>query len=171
MISTAWWPSSWNCRSFRSGTVWPRCTSMPVGSMPYLTRSGLPVAMLRWSFFVNSSAGVIWSAPRRKITSCSSKGSMAISPSLGERVRERCGSETHSGTLRIHLQMSNSLEGVGVILDLRFLGRLGPGQGDDVEPSGHFLHAVPLHEVNRQPGQSLLFARIDRNSSRQWVNI
>ena len=44
MMSTAVWPSSWNCRSFRSGTVWPRWTSKPVGSMPYLTRSGLPVA-------------------------------------------------------------------------------------------------------------------------------
>ena len=57
MMRTAWWPSSWNWRSLRSGTVWPRWTSMPVGSMPYLMRSGLPVATLRSSFLTQLGLG------------------------------------------------------------------------------------------------------------------
>src|SRR5256885_371301 len=40
MISPAWWASSWNRRSLRRGTVCPRRTSMPEGSMPNLTRRG-----------------------------------------------------------------------------------------------------------------------------------
>src|SRR5262245_59151215 len=45
---------------------------MPVGSMPYLTRSGLPVVMLRSSFLRSSSSFSICSAPRRIRASCSS---------------------------------------------------------------------------------------------------
>src|SRR5262245_879207 len=72
MMSTALWPSSWKRRIFRGGTVWPRWTSKPVGSMPYLTRSGVPVATLRWSFALRASSGTICSTPRRIRVSCSS---------------------------------------------------------------------------------------------------
>src|SRR5262245_43571008 len=79
MMSTAWCPSSWNWRSLRSGTVWPRWTSMPVGSMPYLTRSGFPVLTLRSSFLRNSSSGTILSTPLR-IRACCSSTVFTITP-------------------------------------------------------------------------------------------
>ena len=40
------WPRSWNSRSLRSTTVWPRWMSGVVGSMPSFTRSGRPSAEL-----------------------------------------------------------------------------------------------------------------------------
>src|SRR5918994_55546 len=49
MISTTVWPSSWNSRSFRSTTVWPRWMSGVVGSTPSFTRSGRPFASWRSS--------------------------------------------------------------------------------------------------------------------------
>ena len=36
------WPRSWNSRSLRSTTVWPRWMSGAVGSIPSFTRSGRP---------------------------------------------------------------------------------------------------------------------------------
>src|SRR4051794_2804911 len=49
MMSTTTWPRSWNSRSLRSTTVWPRWTSGAVGSRPSFTRSGRPSASLRSS--------------------------------------------------------------------------------------------------------------------------
>src|SRR5918997_724677 len=49
MISTTTCPRSWNSRSLRRTTVWPRCTSGAVGSRPSLTRSGRASASLRAS--------------------------------------------------------------------------------------------------------------------------
>src|SRR5262249_16516000 len=40
--------------------------------MPYLTRSGWPVATLRWSFARRAASGTICSTPRRIRASCSS---------------------------------------------------------------------------------------------------
>src|SRR5918996_6297 len=42
MISTTVWPRSWNSRSLRRTTVWPRWMSGVVGSTPSFTRSGRP---------------------------------------------------------------------------------------------------------------------------------
>src|SRR5271157_3929554 len=67
------WPRSWNCLSLRRGTVWPRWTSIPVGSMPYLTRKGWFARSDRSSFLRNSSSGTICSTPRRRMRSCSSR--------------------------------------------------------------------------------------------------
>src|SRR5918992_3074673 len=53
MISTTWWPRSWNSRSLRRTTVWPRWMSGVVGSTPNFTRSGLP----RPSWRSNSPSG------------------------------------------------------------------------------------------------------------------
>src|SRR3954451_1337853 len=47
MIRTTVWPRSWNSRSFRRNTVWPRWMSGAVGSIPSLTRSGRPSASCR----------------------------------------------------------------------------------------------------------------------------
>ena len=44
MISAARCPRSWNCRIFRSTTVWPRSISGAVGSSPSFTRSCRPEA-------------------------------------------------------------------------------------------------------------------------------
>ena len=44
MISTTVWPASWKARSFSSTTQCPRWMSGLVGSIPSLTRSGLPEA-------------------------------------------------------------------------------------------------------------------------------
>src|SRR5829696_1032699 len=49
MISTTWWPSSWNSRSFRRTTVWPRWMSGVVGSTPSFTLRGRPLASCRSS--------------------------------------------------------------------------------------------------------------------------
>ena len=42
MISTATWPASWNCRSFRRTTACPSVRSGRLGSTPSLTRRGRP---------------------------------------------------------------------------------------------------------------------------------
>ncbi len=44
MMSTATWPASWNCRSFRSTTACPSVRSGRLGSTPSFTRSGRPAA-------------------------------------------------------------------------------------------------------------------------------
>src|SRR5918998_2724334 len=49
MMSTTVWPSSWNSRSLRSTTVWPRWMSGVVGSTPSFTRSVRPVSSWRRS--------------------------------------------------------------------------------------------------------------------------
>src|SRR5215208_4462670 len=49
MISTTWWPRSWNSRNLRRTTVWPRWMSGVVGSTPSFTRSGSPFASWRSS--------------------------------------------------------------------------------------------------------------------------
>src|SRR6266540_1205846 len=48
-MSTATWPASWKARSRRRTSAKPRWMSGPVGSIPSLTRSGLPRASLRSS--------------------------------------------------------------------------------------------------------------------------
>src|ERR687890_232336 len=50
MISTTVCPSSWNSRSLRRTTVWPRWMSGVVGSTPSFTRSGSPFASWRSSW-------------------------------------------------------------------------------------------------------------------------
>src|SRR5262245_48928323 len=145
MISTAWWPSSWNCFSFRSGTVCPRCTSMPVGSMPYLTRSGVLVATERSSFLTSSFSGTIWSAPRRMRSSCSCTLSMAGRPCSG-----------------IHLEAADGLEGLTVMFDLGFAPPCRPRQDQHVE-SGRLIEQVPPpQEVQGGVGQLPLLAVVDR---------
>ena len=44
---------------------------MPVGSMPYFTRSGLPVSADFLSLARKSASGTIFSTPRWRISSCS----------------------------------------------------------------------------------------------------
>src|SRR6478736_2814857 len=143
MINTAVWPRSWKRRSFRNGTVCPRCTSIPVGSMPYLTRSGLPVLALCSSFFWRPSRGSICSTPRRRIASCSSTGFMGLP----------------SG---VELVLPDRLEGMTVVPDLGFTGPRRPPQGDHVEPHAHVPELSPLDEPQggvRQPPLLLVVHR------------
>src|SRR5262245_52992007 len=137
MISTALCPSSWNCFNFRSGTVWPRWTSMPVGSMPYLTRSGVPVLTLLSSFFRSSSSGTICSTPRRITASCSSTDFMSV-PST------------------VHLKAAHDLKGLRVVDDLRFAPAGRPGDGQDVESGRLVEEAVFLQEVQGELCQAAL---------------
>ena len=66
MMSTTVWPRSWNCRSLRSGTAWPRCRSGAVGSTPSLMVSARPVASLVFS----ASTGTMSAAPLAMVFSC-----------------------------------------------------------------------------------------------------
>src|SRR5262249_37239399 len=147
MIRTAWWPRSWNCRSLRNGTVWPRWTSMPVGSMPYLTRKGLPVWMLRSSFWSSSSSGVICSTPRRSRAICSAALFMTDS------LRSRSG---------IHLPAADCLEGMTMVDDVGFalVGR--PGDGQYVEAGWVLEQSAAMEEVEGAVGQPALLGVIDR---------
>src|SRR5579872_6203906 len=74
MRKIAVWPRSWKCFSLRSTTVWPRCRSGAVGSMPSFTRSGLPVARDFSSLARRSASRMISAAPFFRYVSCSSTG-------------------------------------------------------------------------------------------------
>ena len=53
---------------------------MPVGSIPYFTRSGRFSRTERSSFLMNSASGTIASTPRFKIESCSATSLMRTAP-------------------------------------------------------------------------------------------
>src|SRR5262249_9844549 len=150
MMSTAWCPSSWNWRSLRSGTVCPRWTSMPVGSMPYLTRSGLPVLTLRSSFLRSSSSFSICATPRRIRASCSSTGFMT-DPST------------------VHLKPTHRLKSMRGVDDLRFTLVRGPGERQDVEAGGVTQQMVLLQEVQGELRQAFLLGLIDRRGGADGV--
>src|SRR6202046_1133614 len=57
MISTTRCPASWNSRSLRSTTAWPRWMSGAVGSMPSFTRSGRPTEAACESFSARTPEG------------------------------------------------------------------------------------------------------------------
>src|SRR3954451_11933652 len=78
MISTTVWPSSWNSRSFRSTTVWPRWMSGVVGSTPSFTRSGRPFASCR-----SSSPSGRASTAFRVRKRAASPGESVMGPMLG----------------------------------------------------------------------------------------
>src|SRR5215471_16082251 len=117
---------------------------MPVGSMPYLTRSGLPVLMLRSSFFRSSASVSICSTPRRITASCSSTD-FTTAPSS-----------------TVHLEASDGLEGMRVVDDGGFAPIGRPAQGEDVEACGMVEQPVFLQKVQRQVGNAALLVRINR---------
>src|SRR5579885_2513082 len=173
-MRTAWWPSSWNRRSFRRGTVWPRWTSMPVGSMPYLTRRGLPVLTLRSSFLRNSSSGTICSTPRRIRASCSSTGFTEISrgPAGGGRqppdgsipqgIIHQGASAPRPPWSTVHLEAPDGREGRRVMDDGRFGLVRGPAEGEHVEAGRAAEEAVLLKEMQRQGRQPALLVVVHR---------
>src|SRR5207245_1974055 len=162
MMSTAWWPSSWKSRSFRKGTVCPRCTSMPVGSMPYLTRSGLPVLKLRSSFWRSSASGTICSAPRLIKASCSSTDFTACPTRFFEPRLNKENSHFRNASISTeHLETSSNLEGVAIVFDGR-LGLIGgPRNRTDIEAGHPMGQPVPLQEVEGQLAETPLLGTID----------
>src|SRR3954451_23764914 len=78
MISTTVWPSSWNSRSFRSTTVWPRWMSGVVGSTPSFTLSGRPFPSCR-SSSPSGSASTAFRVRKR----AASPGESVMGPMLG----------------------------------------------------------------------------------------
>ena len=71
-IRTATCPRSWNWRSLRSTTANPRWMSDAVGSIPSLTRSGVP----RASLWVRSASVITSTAPVPRTRSCSAGASI-----------------------------------------------------------------------------------------------
>src|SRR4051812_30942843 len=142
MMMTAVWPRSWNWQSLRRGTVWPRWTSIPVGSMPYLTRSGLPVLTLRSSFLRSSSSGTTCSTPRRIRTSCSSTGFTRASA--------------------IELEAIGRLKGARIMGDCRLAAAGRPTDGEHVEAGRVAEQLLVLEEVQRELRQAALLVEIDR---------
>src|SRR5579872_4208111 len=142
MMMTAWWPSSWNSRILRSGTVWPRWTSMPVGSMPYLTRRGLPVFRLRSSFWRSSASGTICSAPRW--------------------IRASCSSRVFTGASTVHLESTDRLEGLTVVDDDGFALTRRPADGQHVEAGGMVEQAMAAQIVQGQHRQAALLGLVHR---------
>src|SRR5262245_23316687 len=126
---------------------------MPVGSMPYLTRSGLPVCTLRWSFFCSSSSGTTCSAPRRIRASCSSTDFTSQPPGADA---------TRLAGLGMELKAAHSLESVWVMRDRRLTGVFRPGDRQHVEASGLAEQAVFLQEAHGQVGQTALLGEIHR---------
>src|SRR5215218_619096 len=103
MISTTLWPSSWNSRSLRSTTVWPRWMSGVVGSTPSLTRSGRFSASWRSS----SPAGRASTAFRVRKRAASA-GESVIRPMLDCRPSRQApvsgaapGRATHAAEIRL----------------------------------------------------------------------
>src|SRR5215211_2208987 len=78
MISTTWWPRSWNSRNFRRTTVWPRWISGEVGSTPSFTRSRRPFPSCR-SSSPSGSASTAFRVRKR----ATSPGESVMAPMLG----------------------------------------------------------------------------------------
>src|SRR4051794_23382364 len=108
--------------------------------MPYLTRSGLPVATLRSSFLRSSSSGTICSAPRRISASCSS------TVFTGDPPKPTCC----DGGSRVHLKAADRLKGIDMVDDGRFALRGGPAEGEDVEAGRGVEEAALLEKVQGQ---------------------
>src|SRR4051794_29954332 len=148
MIRTALCPSSWNRRSLRNGTVWPRWTSIPVGSMPYLTRRGWPVLRLRSSFW--RSSAFCWA---------SVFGSMR----MPRQIRASCSSTGFTGRpLAKHLKPPHRFKGVTVMDHGRFAPPRGPGDGEYVEAGGPAEQVVLAQDVQGQVRQPALLGRVYR---------
>src|SRR5438876_226312 len=90
MIRTAVCPWSWNARSFRSTTVWPRCRSGREGSIPSFTRSGRPRSIFRPS----SCSEMTSAAPK---TRRERSGGMAEADATSERKKRRYDGPTVNG--------------------------------------------------------------------------
>src|SRR5918999_4698176 len=82
MISTTWWPRSWNSRSLRRTTVWPRWMSGVVGSTPSLTRSAGPVESCRSSSPAGSASPAL-----RVRNRAASPAESVMGPMLDSRAR------------------------------------------------------------------------------------
>ena len=76
------WPRSWNSRSLRRTTVWPRWMSGVVGSTPSFTRSGRPFASCR-SSSPSGSASTAFRVRKR----AASPGESVMGPMLDCRPR------------------------------------------------------------------------------------
>ena len=102
MISTTRCPASWNSRSLRSTTAWPRWMSGAVGSIPSFTRSGRPWAAAACeSFSAKRSCG---QASRRRSRSSSGGrlvGHSAWSPMLDSRVPVELAASPAGGRPRL----------------------------------------------------------------------
>src|ERR1700733_8207384 len=96
---------------------------MPVGSIPYLIRSGLPVLTLRSSFLRSSSSGTICSQPRRIRASCSSTD-FTLHSLLARSY------------LAKHLTAPDGIEGVHVVCNRRLLLAQWPTDGQHVKSRG-----------------------------------
>src|SRR5437868_5072316 len=122
---------------------------MAVGSMPYLTRSGLPVRTLRSSFLTISSWGTTCSAPRQIRSSCSATLTlMDGGPRSGK-----------------HLPAAEGLEGLTVVLDAGFALPVRPGEDEHVEAGGLAQQAATAKEVQRRVGQAALLVVIHRQAA------
>src|SRR5262245_6885220 len=184
MMSTAWWPSCWNRRSFRSGTVWPRWTLMPVGSMPNLTRRGMPCVRLRVSFSRSCSSGTICSTPRRikaswcSTFSCTSRLTWGVSSAaigtldhlaaeLARRGRHHSARAEHArrpNPSTVHLKAPDGGEGVPV-MDNRGLALVRrPADREHVEAGGAVEQAVPLQKGEGQVREAALLDGVNGGS-------
>src|SRR5437773_5428061 len=117
---------------------------MPVGSIPYLTRSGFPVFTLRANFCCSSASGTICSAPRQIKANCSSTVFTALA---------------FSARLLVHLKAPDRFEGIAVMVDRRFFPIRWPTQEEHIETGGMIQQAVLLKKVQRQVGQTALFGK------------
>src|SRR5437016_4649002 len=144
---------------------------MPVGSMPYLTRSGFPVFTLRSSFWRNSGSGTI-SAPRRMRANCSSTvfTALARSERLPNQRRHQglfagnWGDTIYSAKLLVHLKAPGRFKGISVMTDQRFFALSGPAEDEHIETSGLLEQAVPLKKMQGQIRQTALFGQVDGGS-------
>src|SRR5438132_2530971 len=134
---------------------------MPVGSMPYLTRSGFPLFTLRSSFWRNSDSGTI-SAPRRIRANCSSAvfTALARSERLPNQRRHQglfagnWGDTIYSAKLLVHLKAPGRFKGISVMADQRIFAISGPTQDEYIETSGMLEQAMPLTKVQGQIRQT-----------------
>ena len=107
---------------------------MPVGSMPYLTRSGLPVLTLRSSFLTQLVLG------DDLLDAAADQGELFVDGFHGESLAVRAavhGCETRTVTLTIASETApTASKALAIMVDRRFALVRRPADGQDVEAGG-----------------------------------
>src|SRR5207237_9307521 len=152
-------------------------TSIPVGSMPYLTRSGLPVLMLRSSFSRSSPSGAICSTPRRIKTIWTST-LFTSGFSTTSRINHRPTAATNrpghftSGfpaTSGIDLKAANGLKGMTIMGDCWFTTAGRPTDNHHVKAGRAAEQPVLLQKVESEVGQAGLLGGVHGRGGRGSV--